>query len=104
MLTAATTRAPTAASVPFEQQLRQYQEQEPRIYDVTDGQKSKHTKRTHRVAFNHFLNVTVKNTDRRALLNTKQSVIESKIIDHVAYLKDVEGLTYRSILVQVKES
>ena len=35
------------------------------------------------------------------MLNTKQNVIENRIIDHITYLKDVEGLTYRSILVHL---
>jgi integrase len=88
-----------AASVPFEQE--QQEQPEPRIYDVTDGLKSKHSKTSYRIAFNHFLVVTIKSKDHRALLNTKQKVIEEKIIDHITYLKDVERLTYRSILVHL---
>lgn len=86
-----------AASVPFEQS----QEQGPRIYDVTRGLKSKHTKTAYRIAFNHFQDVTIKSKDLRALLDTKQNVIEDKIIDHITSLKDGEGLTYRSILVHL---
>jgi hypothetical protein len=53
------------------------------------------------MAFNHFLDVTIANKDLSALLNTKQSVIESKIIDYVTYLKHVERLTYRTISVHL---
>ncbi|MGH9925899.1 MAG: tyrosine-type recombinase/integrase [Nitrososphaeraceae archaeon] len=90
--------------MPFEQgqeEEQEQQQQEPRIYEVTEGLKSKHTKIAYRIAFNHFLDVTIKSKDRRALLNTKQNVIENRIIDHITYLKDVEGLTYRSILVHL---
>lgn len=74
-------------------------ERQPRIFEVTDGLKSNHTKEAYRIAFNHFLKVTVKNDNRRALLDTKQNVIESKIIDHIIYLKDVQKLSYWSIQV-----
>lgn len=90
--------------MPFEQgqeEEQEQQQQEPRIYEVTEGLKSKHTKIAYRITFNHFLDVTIKSKDRRALLNTKQNVIENRIIDHITYLKDVEGLTYRSILVHL---
>jgi integrase len=84
------------------QQQEGQEQQQPRIYDVTEGLKSKHTKVAYRIAFNHFLKVTIKNDGNlRALLDTKQNVIESKIIDHITYLKDVEKLTYRSILVHL---
>lgn len=68
---------------------------------MTEGLKSKHTKIAHRIAFNHFLDITIKSKAVGALLNTKQNVVESRIIDHITYLKDVEGLTYRSILVHL---
>ena len=88
-------------SIHFEHEQREQQNEELRIYDVTEGLKSKHTKIAYRIAFNHFLDITIKSKDVRALLNTKQNVVESKIIDHITYLKDVEGLTYRSILVHL---
>jgi hypothetical protein len=68
---------------------------------VIQGLKSKLTKIAYRIAFNHFLDETIKSKDLRTLLNTKQNVVESKIIDHITYLKDVGGLTYRSILVHL---
>lgn len=83
-------------------QHRAIQEEQIRVYSVTDGLKSKHTKIAYNIAFNHFLKTTVKSDDLRALLDIKQSVIESKIIDHVKYLKDVEKLKYRSILVHLQ--
>lgn len=57
----------------------QAQEQPPRIYLVTDGLKSPHTKEAYAIGFNQFLKITIKNDDLRALLDTKPSVIESKI-------------------------
>jgi hypothetical protein len=86
---------------PYIQDQQEQEQQQERIYQVTDGLKSKYTKITYDVAFNRFLNVAVGNDNLRSLLDTKPSVIESKIIDHVNYLKDIEGLTYRSILVHL---
>jgi integrase len=71
--------------------------QQERIYLTTDGITSYHTKRAYDLGFNQFIKITVKNQDLRALLDTKQSVIESKIIDHLTYLKDVQQLAYMSI-------
>jgi len=68
---------------------------------VTEGLKSKYTKTAYQIAFSHFLDITIKSKDLRALLDTKQNIIEDKIIDHLTYLNDVEGLTYRSILVHL---
>lgn len=68
---------------------------------MTEGLKSKYTKTAYQIAFNHFLDITIKSKDLRALLDTKQNIIEDKIIDHLTYLNDVEGLTYRSILVHL---
>jgi integrase len=89
-----------SSSSPLER-IHEHEEDEPKIYDVTDGLKSKYTAKAYAGAFNHFLEVAIKSQDLRVLLNTKQNVIESKIIDHITYLKDVEGLTYRSILVHL---
>jgi integrase len=74
-------------------------EEDERIYLVTDGLKSQQTKETYRLAFQYFLTVTVKSQDLRVLLDTKPSVIESKIISHVEYLRDVRKLKYWSIQV-----
>lgn len=48
-------------------------EEQPRIFQVTDGLKSPQTKVTYRVAFGHFLKVTVKNDNLSALLDYKSS-------------------------------
>lgn len=68
---------------------------------MTEGLKSSHTKRAYRLAFDHFVKTTLKNGDIQALLDTKQNVIESKIIDHITSLKDVQRLTYLSIQVHL---
>jgi integrase len=75
------------------------EEERRRIYQVTDGLKSPDTKRTYRHAFKHFIDITAKNDDLQALIDTKPSVIESKIISHIEYLKDVKKLKYWSIQV-----
>ena len=74
-------------------------QEQTRIINVTEGLKSPQTKQTYRLAFEHFLKVTVKNDDLRAILDTKQNVIESKVIDHIIYLRDVKKLSYWSIQV-----
>jgi hypothetical protein len=61
------------------------------IINVTEGLKSLETKKTYRLAFERFLMAIVKN-DLRTLLDTKQNVIESKIIDHIIHLRDVESM------------
>jgi integrase len=81
--------------------IRQQQEtNQRRIYHVIEGLKSPHTIKAYRISFEIFLKTTkVKNDDANllALLDTKQNVIESKIIDHISYLKDIRRLTYLSI-------
>jgi hypothetical protein len=74
-------------------------QEERRIYQATDGLKSLDTVRTYRHAFKHFIEITVKNDDLQALIDTKPSVIESKIISHIEYLKDVKELKYWNIQV-----
>jgi hypothetical protein len=80
------------------------QQQQPeegyRIYLATDGLTSCCTKNTYGIAFNHFIKSTVKNNNLEALLDTKQNVIESKIIDHIKYLLESilpVNLRYQSI-------
>jgi integrase len=82
-------------------QHKQEQEHLQRIYDVTEGLKSDRIKQAYLLAFEHFLKTTAKGNDRRALLDTKQNVIESKIIDHINFLKDVQRLSYSSIQVHL---
>jgi integrase len=81
--------------------LQQEQESTRRIYLVIEGLKSAHTIKAYRLAFNTFLKATIKNDNLQALLDTKQNVIESRIIDHIAYLKDVQHLSYLSIKVHL---
>jgi hypothetical protein len=69
------------------------------IYLVTDGLKSHRTRISYDAAFKEFLKVTVRNDDLQALVDTKISVIEAKIIAHIEYLRDVRKLAYRSINV-----
>jgi site-specific recombinase XerD len=84
---------------PYQQQEQQHstEEEEDRIYDPDDGLPSKYSKNTYRNAFNHFIKITVRNDNRRTLLDTKQSIVESKIIDHIKYLNEVQHLGYLSI-------
>lgn len=90
---------------PYEEQKQQQrqqqeqQQQQPRIYQVTDGLKSQATKETYRYGFNQFISITIKNNDLRVLLDTKQGVIESKIISRIEYLRDTKKLKYWSIQV-----
>jgi hypothetical protein len=70
-------------------------------YLVTEELKSYHTRRVYRLVFDHFIKTTVKSDNRRLLLDTKQSVIGSKIIDYMTYLKDVQRLSYLSIQVHL---
>ena len=87
---------------------KEEQEQEQlRIYSVTDGIKSPHSKKTYRLTFNQFLKtnmtttVVTKNQQQqnlRTLLDCKPSVIESKIIDYIEHLKE-RKLSYSTIQV-----
>jgi integrase len=85
---------------PYQEQQQQPQaaeEEEERIYEPDDGLTSNYTKNTYRNTFNHFIKITVKNDNRRVLLDTKQSVVESKIINHIKYLNEVQHLGHLSI-------
>jgi hypothetical protein len=80
---------------PEQQQQLGEEENSSRIYLATVG--SNCTKSTYCNVFNHFIKTTVKNDNLKALLDTKQNVIESKIIDHIKYLHEVQHLGYLSI-------
>jgi integrase len=80
---------------PYQQQ--QQQEEENRVYLAYDGLTSSYTKNTYRYAFDNFIKITVKNDNLRVLLETKQSVVEYKIISHIKYLNEVQHLGYLSI-------
>lgn len=79
----------------------QGQERLSRTYLETEGLKSYHTRRVYRLVFDHSIKTTVKSDNLRLLPDTKQSVIESKTIDHMTYLKDVQRLSYLSIQVHL---
>jgi integrase len=81
------------------EQQKEQEEENERIYLVTDGLKSQQTKEVYRLAFQYFIKVTVKSDNLRVLLDTKPSVIESKIISHIEHLKDERKLKYWSIQV-----
>ena len=72
-------------------------EARPRIYLVTEGLKSHPTRDTYRIAFQIFLNDTVKNQDLSTLLDLKLTVIESKIISHIEYLRNVKKVKHSTI-------
>lgn len=76
---------------------QQEEEEENRIYQAYDGLTSNYTRNTYRNAFDHFIKITAKNDNLRVLLDTKQSVIESRIIGHIKYLNEVQHLGYLSI-------
>ena len=54
--------------------------------------KAQSTREAYTIGFNQFIKITIKNDNLRALLDTKQGVIESKIISHIEYLRDVKKL------------
>lgn len=82
-------------------QIHKPNQSQRRIYLVTEGLKSPKTVKAYRIAFESFLKATVKDDSLQDLLDKKQDVIESKIIDHISYLKGVRRLTYLSIKVHL---
>jgi integrase len=76
--------------------------QQVRVYSVIDGLKPKHTIIAYRNAFRRFLKFNEEEIkDERTWLQLKTTVVESKIIDYVNYLKDTRKLAYRSIGVHL---
>ena len=59
-----------------------------RIYQVTDGLRSKHTKKAYRTGFNQFLKDGAKTTDQQVLLDHKPKVLEQMIIGYVEGLRE----------------
>ena len=77
------------------QQQQQPQEQsspssftQQRIYLVTDGLKSKHTKRVYGVLFNQFLRDGAHITDYQVLLDHTPRVLESMVIGYIEKLRN----------------
>jgi hypothetical protein len=78
------------AKTEIETEIEQQQQQLPgsRIYLVTDGLRSKHTKANYRLAFKQFLRDGAKTTDLRVLLDYKPKVIEEMVIGYIESLTD----------------
>jgi integrase len=89
----------TKTEIQQQQQEAQAQQQN-RIYLVTDGLKSKYTKRDYRLAFNQFLRDGAKTTDLQVLLDHKPKVIEQMVIGYIESLTD-KGRARNTIAVHV---
>ncbi|MPZ08242.1 MAG: hypothetical protein GEU26_17815 [Nitrososphaeraceae archaeon] len=79
-------------------QNRNYQQQQQplRIYLVTDGLRSKHTKTVYRLVFNQFLREGAHTTDLQVLLDHKPRVLESMIIGYIEGIRD-KGLAHKTL-------
>jgi hypothetical protein len=66
-----------------------------RIYQVTDGLRSKHTKEANRIAFEQFLREGGKN-DLQVLLDRKPKILEQLIIGHIENLR-IKGRAHGTI-------
>lgn len=71
-----------------------------RIYQITDGLRSKHTKKAYQIAFNQFLKDGAKTSDLQILLDYKPRVLEQMTIGHVENLRD-KGKAHRTIKLHV---
>jgi integrase len=71
-----------------------------RIYQVTDGLRSKHTKKAYLIAFNQFLKDGAKIQDLQVLLDHKPRVLEQMIIGYVENLRD-KGKAHKTIQLHV---
>lgn len=65
-------------------------EEQIRVYAISEVCESKHTARTYHIALDDFFRST-KVDNIKTLLDLKPSVVEAKIIDHVNYLKNERG-------------
>lgn len=68
-----------------------------RIYLVTDGSHSKHTKINYRLAFDQFLRNGTKTTDLQVLLDYKPKVLEEMIIGYIEMMRDNGGKAHQTI-------
>ena len=66
-----------------------------RIYQITDGLRSKHTKEAYRIAFEQFLREGAKK-DLQVLLDHKPKILEQLIIGHIENLR-IKGRAYGTI-------
>ncbi len=71
-----------------------------RIYQVTDGLRSKHTRKAYQIAFNQFLKDGAKIRDLQVLLDHKPRVLEQMIIGYVENLRD-KGKAHKTIQLHV---
>lgn len=76
--------------------INQAQQQQPRIYSVTDGLRSKHTKTNYRLAFKQFLKDGAKTQDLQVLLDYKPRIIEQMVIGYIENLVD-KNRSHRTI-------
>lgn len=72
--------------------------EERRIYLVTDGLKSKQTAKVYRSTFKGFIKY-LQNIDLKVLLDFRPDIIESKVISYLEYLRDTRKLSFWTIQV-----
>jgi integrase len=73
---------------------------QPRIYPVTEGIQSKHTRLAYQQNFDRFLN-KISIHDRQVLLDFSPKVIKQIIIDYIRYLSEEKGIRRNSIKTQI---
>lgn len=104
MLSIDQTEASSSLSFTGQQKKEQKQQQPTNttnyIYQVTDGLRSKHTKKAYQIAFNQFLKDGAKTIDLQVLLDYKPRVLEQMIIGHVENLRD-KGKAHKTIKLHV---
>jgi integrase len=83
-----------------EQWQNQHQHHQPRIYEVTAGLSSKHTREVYQRYFNRFLD-HIQIHDLQVLLDFSPKVIKQMISDYVHYLQEKRNVKRDSIKVQL---
>jgi site-specific recombinase XerC len=89
-----------ATSTQYRAQTSDLEQNRPRIYQVTDGLRSKHTRKAYQIAFNQFLKDGAKTQDLQVLLDHKPRVLEQMIIGYVENLRD-KGKAHKTIQLHV---
>jgi site-specific recombinase XerC len=89
-----------ATSTLYRAQTSDLEQNRPRIYQVTDGLRSKHTRKAYQIAFNQFLKDGAKTQDLQVLLDHKPRVLEQMIIGYVENLRD-KGKAHKTIQLHV---
>ena len=77
--------------------IQEEEQDQRRIYVVTDGLKSPQTRRVYSSAFNKFIQ-HIQNPNLQTLIDTKTQIIEAKIISYLEYLCNERKLSYSTIL------